>query len=104
MNKVLTQQLVIDALMTVYDPEFPLIDIWTMGLIYDIEILDDLFTVNLTMTLTTPACPAADYITESARNCIQDRYSDFECNVIMTFEPSWTIDMIKDDDFKKIFS
>jgi len=60
--------------------------------------------VNLTMTLTTPACPAADYITESAANSIQDRYSDYECSIIMTFEPSWTIDMIKDDDFKKIFS
>lgn len=101
---MLTEQQVIDALMTVYDPEFPLIDIWTMGLIYEIEILEDAQMVNLTMTLTTPACPAADYITESAANSIQDRYSDYECSVIMTFEPSWTIDMIKDDDFKKIFS
>jgi metal-sulfur cluster biosynthetic enzyme len=99
----MNEQQVIDALMTVYDPEFPLIDIWTMGLIYEIEILEDTKMVNLTMTLTTPACPAADYITESAANSIQDRY-DYECSVIMTFEPSWTIDMIKDDDFKKIFS
>jgi len=98
----MTEQQVINALMTVYDPEFPLIDIWTMWLIYDIEIIEDI--VNLTMTLTTPACPAAEYITESAQNAIQDRYPDYECVVVMTFDPARTIDMIKDEDFKKMFS
>ena len=33
-----TKQDIIDILMTVFDPEFPLIDIWTMGLIYEIDI------------------------------------------------------------------
>jgi len=56
------------------------------------------------MTLTTPACPAAEYITESAQNAIQDRYPDYECVVVMTFDPARTIDMIKDEDFKKMFS
>ena len=101
---MITEQKIIDALMTVYDPEFPLIDIWTMWLIYQIEILHDVEMVNLTMTLTTPACPAADYITESAKNAIEDRYPDYDCAIMVTFEPTWTIDMIKDEDFKKIFS
>lgn len=98
----MSEQNVIDALMTVYDPEFPLIDIWTMGLIYDIEIIQD--TVTITMTLTTPACPAADYITESAKTSIEDRYPEYECVIVMTFEPMRTIEMIKDEDFRKLFS
>jgi metal-sulfur cluster biosynthetic enzyme len=101
---MLSEQQIIDALMTVYDPEFPLIDIWTMGLIYNIEILEDLYIVNITMTLTTPACPAADFITESVKNVIEDRYSDYDCAIMMTFEPVWTIEMIKDEDFRKLFS
>lgn len=98
------EQQIIDALMTVYDPEFPLIDVWTMWLIYHIEIIDPLHTINITMTLTTPACPAADYITESIKNVIEDRYIDYECIIMMTFDPMWTIDMIKDEDFKKLFT
>jgi metal-sulfur cluster biosynthetic enzyme len=56
------------------------------------------------MTLTTPACPAADYITESIKNSLEDRYHEYECTIVMTFDPMWTIDMIKDEDFKKLFS
>lgn len=56
------------------------------------------------MTLTTPACPAADYITESVKNAIEDRYPSHECIIIMTFDPLRTIEMIKDEDFKKLFS
>jgi len=89
--------------MMIYDPEFPLIDIWTMGLIYHIEIVEAGQVVVVTMTLTTPACPAADYITQSVVNAIEDAYDGWECSVVMTFDPMWTIDCIKDEDFKKLF-
>jgi metal-sulfur cluster biosynthetic enzyme len=56
------------------------------------------------MTLTTPACPAADYIPMATKNAIQDVFPEYEISTVMTFEPSWTIEMIKDDDFKKLFS
>jgi hypothetical protein len=51
------EQLVIDALHTVYDPEIP-VDIYELGLIYSIDI-DPQGKVAITMTLTTPACPVA---------------------------------------------
>ena len=90
---------IISAIQTVYDPEFPLIDVWTMGLIYDISISQDIL---ITMTLTTPACPAAEYLPLAVKNAVWDTV-DCEVEVVMTFEPSWTIDMIKDEDFKKLF-
>jgi metal-sulfur cluster biosynthetic enzyme len=46
---------IIDILKTVYDPEVPILDIYSMGLIYDVNIEGD--NVNITMTLTSPACP-----------------------------------------------
>ena len=49
---------IIAALKTCYDPEIP-IDIWELGLIYDIGI-DEKDDVTVTMTLTTPHCPAAE--------------------------------------------
>ncbi len=94
-----TKDTIISSIQTVYDPEFPLIDVWTMGLIYDISISQDIL---ITMTLTTPACPAAEYLPLAVKNAIWDTV-DCEVEVVMTFEPSWTIDMIKDEDFKKLF-
>ena len=51
-----------DVLKTVYDPEIP-VDIWNLGMIYKIDVKDD-GAVELDMTFTAPACPAADFILE----------------------------------------
>ena len=50
---------VIEILQTCYDPEIP-IDLWNLGLIYDIAINED--NVDILMTLTTPGCTMADVI------------------------------------------
>ena len=51
------EQAVADALKTVYDPEIP-VDIYELGLVYNIAC-DDAGHVDITMTLTSPACPVA---------------------------------------------
>jgi metal-sulfur cluster biosynthetic enzyme len=48
---------IIECLKTVYDPEFPMIDLYTLGLIYDIKINKTTKIINLLMTYTTPSCP-----------------------------------------------
>lgn len=50
----LTQENVIEALRTVYDPEIP-VNIWDLGLVYDIAISDN--SVDIKMTFTSPTCP-----------------------------------------------
>ncbi|MEZ5163837.1 MAG: iron-sulfur cluster assembly protein [Fimbriimonadaceae bacterium] len=51
-----------EAIRTVYDPELP-VNVYDLGLIYGIHINQDR-TVELTMTLTSPACPVAEHFLE----------------------------------------
>ena len=58
MGKSLMEDLVIEKLSTVYDPEVP-VNIWELGLVYNIEFPKQ-NEVIVTMTLTAPGCPIAD--------------------------------------------
>ncbi len=49
--------MIVNALKDIYDPEIP-VNIYDLGLIYNVEI-DDGHAV-VTMTLTTPHCPVAE--------------------------------------------
>ncbi|MFZ2150860.1 MAG: metal-sulfur cluster assembly factor [Candidatus Absconditicoccaceae bacterium] len=90
-----------DKLKTVYDPEFPLIDIFTLGLIYDIQIKDK--DINILMTFTTPYCPMADMLKEMITNAINEVLPDYKVVLEVTFDPMWTIEKIKDPDLKRMF-
>ena len=52
------QASVVETLKSIYDPEIP-VDIYELGLIYDVDISDD-GDATITMTLTTPHCPVAE--------------------------------------------
>ncbi len=54
------KQKVIEALQTIYDPEIP-VNIYELGLIYEVDVLP-INNVQIVMTLTSPACPAAQTI------------------------------------------
>jgi len=92
-----------EQIQTVYDPEFPLIDIWTMWLIYEITPDEENDVVDILMTYTTPACPSWDLMQEMMINAIQDRWPHRWVNIDITFEPMRTIDMMKDEDLKRMF-
>lgn len=94
---------IVEKLQTVYDPEFPLIDIYTLGLIYDIVIDTDEKIIFLQMTFTTPACPMADLIEELVRNALRELAPDHSVNLEITFDPLRNPDMIKDEDLKRMF-
>lgn len=94
-------QSVEDRLKTVYDPEFPLIDIFTLGLIYDIKIKGK--DINILMTFTTPYCPMADMLKEMITNGINEILPDYKVILEVTFDPMWTIEKIKDPDLKRMF-
>lgn len=94
---------IIEKLKTVYDPEFPLVDMYTLGLIYDVVIKEDDKICDITMTFTTPTCPMADTIMELVKNAVLDVISDWEVNIIISFEPMRNPSMIKDPDLQKMF-
>ena len=97
------EEKIIGKLKTVYDPEFPLVDMYTLGLIYDVDLKEDNKKCDITMTFTTPTCPMADMIMELVKNAVLDVISDWEVNIIVSFEPMWEPSMIKDPDLQKMF-
>ena len=96
-------QIIEDKLRTIYDPEFPIVDIYTLGLIYNIDVNEELKKINLLITFTTAACPMADILKEMIINGIAEVLSDYEVVLEVTFEPMWTIEKIKDPDLKRMF-
>lgn len=94
---------IIEKLKTVYDPEFPLVDMYTLGLIYGIDLKAKKKICDVTMTFTTPTCPMADTIMELVKNSVLDVIPDWEVNIIVSFDPMWDPSMIKDPDLQKMF-
>ncbi|MDR0542843.1 MAG: iron-sulfur cluster assembly protein [Dysgonamonadaceae bacterium] len=78
---------IVRLLKTVYDPEIP-VNIYDLGLIYDVDIDDDK-NAAITMTLTAPACPAADYIMEDVKMKIESIPGIKSVDVKIVFEPEW---------------
>lgn len=86
---------IVTMLKTVYDPEIP-IDVYNLGLIYAVDI-DDSNNVTITMTLTAPNCPAADFILEDVRFKVQSIKAVNNVIVDLTFEPEWNRDMLSEE-------
>jgi len=78
---------VITAIATVYDPEIP-VNIYELGLIYAIEIGDD-GAVKVEMTLTAPGCPSAQELPEQAREAIMAIDGVTSCDVEVVWDPPW---------------
>jgi FeS assembly SUF system protein len=91
----LTTDEVIKKLSTIKDPELG-INIYDLGLIYDIEI-DEGNNVNITMTLTTVNCPVADSFPLDVAKNITSLENTGQVKVKLTFDPPWNKDMMSDD-------
>ena len=81
-----------NILSHVMDPEIE-IDIVNLGLIYELDY-DGKKTIDIEMTLSTPACPLSDAIVASVKESIKQKYEDFKVNVKLVFEPQWHAGMI----------
>lgn len=79
--------LIEEKLQTVYDPEFPIVDIWTLGLIYDISVDEKANIIKLLITFTSPSCPAADQIQEQCITAINEALPMFTVDIEVTFDP-----------------
>ena len=87
---------VIELLRTVYDPEIP-VNIYDLGLVYNIEIDDDDTALKVDMTLTAPSCPAADFIVEDVRQKLESIEEFKRVDVNLVFEPEWSKDMMSEE-------
>ena len=86
---------VIDVLHTVYDPEIP-VDVYELGLIYNIEISDQ-GDVKVLMTMTTPNCPMIESLPEEIESKINAMQEVKSAKVEVTFDPAWDKDMMSEE-------
>lgn len=86
---------IISVLKTVYDPEIP-VDIYELGLVYDVQISDDA-DVKIIMTLTTPNCPVAETLPQEVKDKVADVENVKSVDLELTFEPSWNKDMMSEE-------
>ena len=84
---------IIAALKTVYDPEIP-VNIWDMGLIYDIDISD--VAVNIKMTFTSPTCPMMEELLAQVKNVVSAVVTPIPVEVDLVWEPAWDLSRMSD--------
>ena len=89
-----TKEDVIAALETVVDPELNL-DIWNLGLVYNVEV--DSSAVNIDLTLTTPMCPVGPLIMSNAKEAVDALDGVEETNIELVWEPPWDMEMMSED-------
>ena len=87
---------IVEMLKTVYDPEIP-VNVYDLGLVYRIELNDDLTQLDVDMTMTAPSCPMADFILEDVRQKLESIDGLTTVNVNLVFEPEWTQDMMTEE-------
>jgi len=86
---------VIDVLKSIYDPEIP-VDIYELGLIYDIDVSEDGDAV-VTMTLTTPHCPVAESMPGEVEMRVLSVPGVRDAEVKLVWDPPWDPSKMSDE-------
>jgi FeS assembly SUF system protein len=93
-EKEILKDKIITVLKTVYDPEIP-VNIYDLGLIYNIEIEDK--NLRITMTLTSPNCPMAEQMIDEMKTNLGYIKEIDKVDIDITFEPTWNPDSLSDE-------
>jgi len=95
MNGMATESDIREALRQVVDPEIG-VNIVDLGLVYRIDLEET--RARVVMTMTSPACPLADYLKELVTSAIQEQVPGVtEVEIIVEWEPPWDPDMMSDE-------
>ena len=97
-NKMNSQDLgekIVRELKSIFDPEIP-VDIYELGLIYDVFVNED-NEVKILMTLTTPNCPVAETLPQEVEEKIKSIDEVKTAEVEITFDPPWTKDLMSEE-------
>ncbi len=86
---------IVAQLKTIYDPEIP-VDIYELGLIYDVQISTE-GEAHILMTLTSPNCPVAESLPIEVEEKIKEIQGIEKAKVEITFEPAWDKDMMSEE-------
>ena len=86
---------IVKMIKTIFDPEIP-VDIYELGLIYDVFVNED-FDVKILMTLTTPNCPVAETLPVEVEEKVMSINEVKSAKVELTFEPPWSKDLMSEE-------
>ena len=86
---------IVRVLKTIYDPEIP-VDIYELGLIYDVFVNED-YDVKILMTLTTPNCPVAETLPLEVEEKVKSLNEVKDAEVEITFDPPWSQDLMSEE-------
>ena len=84
---------IIEEIRRIYDPEIP-VNIYELGLIYDVEVEND--TAKIKMTLTSPNCPVAESLPEEVKDGIMQVDGIEKVDLDLVFEPPWDKSMMSE--------
>ena len=97
-NAKITPEEVMETLQPIEDPEIH-ISVVELGLIYDVEVSDD-NVVDVTFTLTTPACPLGPVLVGRIQDAVMNMEGVKDVNAWLTFNPPWDPRTMASDDVK----
>lgn len=86
---------IVKVIKTIYDPEIP-VDIYELGLIYDVFVNED-YETKILMTLTSPNCPVAESLPQEVQDKVKSIKDIADCEVEITFDPPWSQDLMSDE-------
>lgn len=89
------------SLKLVFDPEVG-INIVDLGLVYDVFFNEENKKITVRMTLTTQFCPMGESIMENTNTAMTQAFPGYEIDVVLTFDPSWSYDMISEEGKKTL--
>lgn len=95
MDSLETKNTIVERLKTIYDPEIP-INIFDLGLIYEVKALGE-GKAHVLMTLTAPACPAAEILPAEVKEKALEVEGITEVEVELTFDPPWDQEMMSEE-------
>tara|TARA_Y100001935_G_scaffold209055_1_gene178747 strand:- start:137 stop:436 length:300 start_codon:yes stop_codon:yes gene_type:complete len=85
---------IIEEIRKIYDPELP-VNIYELGLIYDIKVKDEKFVI-IKMTLTTPNCPVAESLPKEVKEGVMQVEGIEDVDLELVWDPPWSKDMMSD--------
>ena len=85
---------IIEEFRKIYDPELP-VNIYDLGLIYDIKVKDEKFAI-IKMTLTTPNCPVAESLPNEVKEGAMQVDGIEDVDLELVWDPPWNKDMMSD--------
>tara|TARA_Y100001970_G_scaffold174453_1_gene212906 strand:+ start:2421 stop:2717 length:297 start_codon:yes stop_codon:yes gene_type:complete len=88
-----TKEKIIIEIKKIYDPEIP-VNIYELGLIYDISINGD--TANIKMTLTSPNCPVAESLPKEVKDSVMQVDGIRKVDLDLVWDPPWNKSMMSE--------